>query len=75
MCGFPERPLALKFESGNRRTCCLSNAVENVQHRNFDDAFFVAAHAPRCREYHDDATLPREFAASGSQFIVRSNAC
>ena len=35
----PKRPRALKFVSVNRRTCSLSNAAENVQHRNFVSAF------------------------------------
>jgi hypothetical protein len=31
----PKRPRSFKFVSGYRRTCSLSNAAENVQHRNF----------------------------------------
>ena len=38
----PKRLRALKFVSVNRRTCSLSNAVENVQHPNFSVAFFAA---------------------------------
>ncbi|PZR74223.1 MAG: hypothetical protein DLM73_08415 [Chthoniobacterales bacterium] len=36
--GNPKRLRALKFVSVIRRTCSLSNAAENVQHRNFPAA-------------------------------------
>jgi hypothetical protein len=35
-----ETPRSFKFVSENRRTCSVSNAAENMQHRNFFDAKF-----------------------------------